>query len=91
MLRQASANFDDWLVCMVSSQIQQAEEGLDEIITPADTDFPDSGLKVTSLLRLSRLTVLDGKLLAGSIGAISDSRLTRIRQRLAEWINEAPR
>ena len=25
MLRQASANFDDWLVCMVSSQTQQAE------------------------------------------------------------------
>ena len=45
MLRQASVNFDDWLVCMVSSQTQQAEEGLDEIITPADADFPDTGLK----------------------------------------------
>ena len=90
MLRQASVNFDDWLVCMVSSQTQQAEE-LDEIITPADADFPGSGLKVPSLLRLSRLTVLDGKLLVGSIGAISDERLMRIRQRLAKWINETSR
>ncbi|MDO8412946.1 MAG: type II toxin-antitoxin system PemK/MazF family toxin [Gallionellaceae bacterium] len=90
MLRQASTNFDDWLVCMVSSQIQQAEEGLDEIITPADADFSGSGLKAPSILRLSRLTVLDGKLLVGSIGTISDERLMRIRQRLAKWINEAP-
>ena len=91
MLRQASVNFDDWLVCMVSSQTQQAEEGLDEIITPADADFPDTGLKAPSLLRLSRLAVLDGKLLVGSIGAIGDERLMRIRQRLAKWINEATR
>lgn len=88
MLRQASANFDDWLVCMVSSQTQQAEEGLDEILTPADADFPNTGLKVPSLLRLSRLAVIDGKPV-GSISAISDERLMRIRQRLAKWINEA--
>ena len=54
----------------------------------------DSGtfscVKAPSLLRLSRLAVLDGKLLVGSIGAISDERLMRIRQRLAKWLNEAP-
>ena len=91
MLRQASANFDDWLVCRISSQIQQVEEGLDKIITPADADFPCTGLKVPSLLRLPRLAVIDGKLLIGSIGSISDERLLRLRQRLASWINEAPR
>lgn len=90
LLRPASASFDDWLVCMISSQTQQAEDGLDEIITPADADFPDTGLKVPSLLRLSRLAVIDGKLLVGSIGAINDDRLMRIRNRLAKWINETP-
>ena len=43
-----------------------------EIITPADADFPGSGLKVPILPRLSRLIVLDDRLLVGSIGAISD-------------------
>ena len=38
MLRQAS-RFDDWLVCMVSSKIDQAEAGFDEVLTPADVDF----------------------------------------------------
>ena len=36
MLRQAS-RFDDWLVCMVSSQVHQAETNLDEIISSSDT------------------------------------------------------
>lgn len=85
MLRQAS-KFDDWLVCMVSSQMQQAETSLDEILTPADLDFSNSGLKVPSVLRLSRLAVLDGSLLLGSIGAISEERLMNVRQRLAKWV-----
>lgn len=85
MLRQAS-RFDDWLVCMVSSQVQQAETGLDEILAQSDTDFASSGLKVPSVLRLSRLAVLDGALLLGSIGTISDERLGNVRQRLAKWV-----
>ncbi len=89
MLRRASERFDDWLVCMVSSQIEQAEAGFDEILLLGDPDFAASGLKAPSVLRLSRLAVLQGNLLAGSIGAIDDARLLRIRQRLARWIGEA--
>ena len=85
MLRQAS-RFDDWLVRMVSSQRHQAETDLDEIISPTDTDFANSGLKVPSVLRLSRLAVLDGALLLGYIGAISEERLGNVRQRLAKWV-----
>jgi mRNA interferase MazF len=86
MLRQASARFDDWLVCMVSSQLHQAEAGLDEWISPADADFAATGLKVPSVLRVSRLAVLDGSLLAGSLGSIGDERLEIVRRRLADWI-----
>jgi mRNA interferase MazF len=88
LLRQASARFDDWLVCMVSSQLQQADVGLDEVLTAADADFAASGLKASSVLRLSRLAVLDGGSLVGSIGSIDPQRLTAIRQRLAAWIAE---
>ena len=89
MLRQASARYDDWLVCMVSSQIQQADEEIDEIIDPADADFAVTGLKAPSVLRLSRLAVLDGKLLLGSLGSIGEERLLQVRQRLAAWIANA--
>ncbi|MCD2452796.1 type II toxin-antitoxin system PemK/MazF family toxin [Methylicorpusculum oleiharenae] len=86
MLRKASVQFDDWLVCMVSSQLQQIDASLDEVVSPSDADFAATGLKVASVLRLSRLAVLDGALLMGSLGAISNERLQRIRQRLAAWI-----
>jgi len=62
------------------------ESILDEILTPADADFDNSGLKVPSVLRLTRLAVLDGSLLLGSIGAISDERLKNVRQKLANWV-----
>ncbi len=88
MLRKASVQFDDWLVCMVSSQLQQIDASLDEILSPSDADFTATGLKVASVLRLSRLAVLDGSLLMGSLGSISYERLQRIRQRLAAWIAE---
>lgn len=88
MLRQAS-RFDDWLVCMVSSRIEQADPDLDEMLNPTDPDFASSGLKAPSVLRLSRLAVLQGSLLAGSIGSIDPDRLTRIRERLARWITAA--
>lgn len=87
MLRRAS-RFDDWLVCMVSSRIDQAEAGFDEVLTAADADFAASGLKAPSVLRLSRLAVLDTALLAGCIGTIDDERLSRVRQRLAQWVGE---
>lgn len=85
MLRQ-SPRFDDWLVCMVSSRIDQAEADFDEVLRPGDDDFTASGLKAPSVLRLSRLAVLEGSLLVGSIGTIADARLERVRQRLAQWI-----
>ena len=87
MLRQASVRFDDWLVCMVSSRLHQAESGFDEWISPTDADFAATGLKVPSILRLSRLAVLDGSLLIGILGSISHERLEAVRRRLADWIS----
>ena len=88
MPRKTSVQFDDWLVCRVSSQWQQIDSSPDEVLSPSDADFAATGLKVTRVLRLSRLAVLDGSLLMGSLRAISDERLQRIRQRLAAWIAE---
>lgn len=88
MLRQASVQFDDWLVCMVSSQLRQADQQIDEMLLPSDADFAATGLKMPSVLRLSRLAVLESSLLMGSLGKIDYERLQRIRQKLAVWIAE---
>jgi len=86
MLRQASRRYDDWLVSMVSSQLQQAEPDLDEILRQDEADFAATGLKASSVIRLSRMAVIDGAMLVGCLGAISDERLNCLRQRLATWL-----
>jgi mRNA interferase MazF len=86
MLKKSSIYHDDWLVCMVSSQLQQADPDLDEIITEADDDFSASGLKVQSVLRLSRLAILSSNLMVGNLGQISSHRLSTVRKRLSQWL-----
>ena len=51
-IRQASRRFDDWLVCMASSQLHQVEPVFDEIIITKDADFAGSGVKAPSELSL---------------------------------------
>ena len=88
LLRQLPGRFDDWLVCMVSSQLDQEVQGFDEVIRDADEDFGRSGLKVTSVLRVSRLAVVESSILIGAVGLIGPDRLRRIRVRLAQWIDD---
>jgi len=71
---------------MISSQLHQQIEGFDEVIKEADSDFQQSGLKKASVVRISRLAVVEGNILEGRIGKISSDRMQRIRRRIADWI-----
>jgi mRNA interferase MazF len=71
---------------MISSQLNQEIDGFDEVVSPTDADFEDSGLKLATLIRIGRLALVNADVLMGNIGRIGDSRLTRIKQRLSKWI-----
>lgn len=86
VLRKLPGPYDDWLISMVSTQLSQQIDGLDELIRPEDQDFKDSGLKVQSLFRISRLAVVEKSILLGAIGEISTDRLSRIKTSLSDWI-----
>jgi mRNA interferase MazF len=79
--------FDDWLACMISSQLRHEINGFVEIVRPADSDFDSSGLKIPSLIRISRLAVIAPSTLTGAIGSISSERLARICMNIARWIH----
>jgi mRNA interferase MazF len=85
LLRRLPGPHDDWRICMISSRIHQRVPEIDEVIRDSDPDFSCSGLKVTSLIRVTRLAVVSSTRLQGSIGRLSDDRLNRIRARLARW------
>jgi mRNA interferase MazF len=78
--------FQDLLVCGVSTQLKQAVADFDEILTPSDGDFSTSGLKATSVVRLGFLAVLPRGDFKGRIGSVSQARVNRLRNKLAEFL-----
>jgi hypothetical protein len=71
---------------MISSQLRCEVQGVDEVLRSADEDFPAAGLKQDSVIRVTRVAVVAAASLQGTIGEVSEERLTRMRSRLAEWI-----
>jgi mRNA interferase MazF len=86
LLGKLPGKHDDWLVCMISAQLRHAIPEFDEIVHESDPDFADSGLKVSSVIRIGRLAVVESGMLLGSIGHISHQRLQHIIMRLTEWL-----
>jgi mRNA interferase MazF len=87
-LGKLPGEYDDWLICMISSQTHQYISGFDEIINDSDEDFGESGLKVISVIRVGRLAVVSGEILLGAIGQISSERLNRVKKHLSDWLSE---
>lgn len=86
VIREIPSSHGDWLICMISSQLSQQIPEFDEIIREDDFDFGMSGLKTSSVIRISRLAVVSNKVLLGSIGNIDSSRLVSIKKKLSAWI-----
>ena len=81
--------FGDWLVCGISTQLRQEVPGFDEAVRPGDADFPASGLKAPSLIRLGFLAVLPQDWLLGAIGALAPERHRRLLGRLSAYLTQA--
>jgi mRNA interferase MazF len=86
VIRRLPGAYEDWLICMISSQLSRKVTSFDEIIFEEDGDFTSSGLKLASVIRIGRLAVVHKTILVGNIGEISSDRLTRIKNRLSDWL-----
>ena len=91
LLGKLPGPYDDWLVCMLSTQLRHYIPAFDELIQPTDPDFVQSGLKSASVIRVGRLAVVDGGLLLGATGEISPQRLQRIKTHLSNWLQQPER
>lgn len=81
--------FGHGLVCGISTQLRQEVTGFDELIRIGDLDFPASGLKAASLIRLGFLAVLPEDRLLGAIGALAPERHQRLLGRLSAYLTQA--
>lgn len=86
IIRRVGNAFDDWLICMISTQTRHQIPDLEIIIDPSLNYFAITGLKKQSLIRTSRLTVIQGRTLEGKIGSLPKNQLEMIRENLANWI-----
>ena len=78
--------YKDLLVCGVSTQLHQQVKDFDEILSPSDADFGESGVRATSLIRLGFLAVLSRSNIIGSIGSVSRRRNARLLKRLSDYL-----
>ncbi len=89
LLGKLPGEYDDWLLCMVSSQLWHKVPEFDEVVQENDPDYTESGLKVPSVIRVGRLAVVGGQIIVGAIGQIGIERLQHIKSRLADWLIES--
>jgi mRNA interferase MazF len=86
--------FGDALACGITTQLHHEVTGFDDLISQVDPDFPDSGLKAPSLVRLGYTTVLMSQDVIRTIGSILKGRLkkllTRFGQHFLDLANDLP-
>ena len=76
-------DFQNLLICGISTQLRDLEPDWNELVAVTDVDFNASGLHRTSAVRLSYLYAADPREICGAVGRIADDRLQRLRERLA--------
>ena len=85
LLLREMPRYKDFLVCGISTQLQQFIPGFDEIIQSDDGDFVESGLLQASLVRLSFLAVVRRSEIVGLLGSISPERHQRLLSHLSSY------
>ncbi|OGV65665.1 MAG: transcriptional regulator [Lentisphaerae bacterium RIFOXYC12_FULL_60_16] len=78
--------FGDYLACGISTQLHRAVPEFDDIISKDDTDFTDSGLLSSSVIRLGFLAVLPNQRIVGTIGQVASDRHTRLLKTLSKHL-----
>ena len=88
LVKKIPNNFDDWLICMVSTQLHQKIEGLEVVVSSTDQEFMQTGFKKSSLIRTSRLAVVDENVFEGKLGDLPEPIFSKIKQKLSSWLLE---
>ena len=78
--------YKDFLVCGISTQINQYQKDFDIILDDENVDFRETGLRKTSVIRLLFLAVIQSERIAGKIGKTQALIHKGLLQRLARFI-----
>jgi len=86
LIKRIDGGFDDCLVCMISTQTRHQIPKLEIVLPETMPSFDKTGLKKESLIRTSRLAVVQPSVFTGKLGTLPTEAFDEVRSRLAEWI-----
>lgn len=86
LIKRIDGDFDDCLVCMISTQARLQISDLEVVLPETMPGFDKTGLKKESLVRTSRLAVVQESVFTGKLGTLPTEVFSDIRIRLADWI-----
>jgi mRNA interferase MazF len=78
--------YSDFIVCAVSSQLHQHIPGFDLVLYTKDPAFANSGLRTSSVFRLSNLAVLSKEDIIGTIGFLQKDLHFQLLKSLADFL-----
>ena len=82
LLLKQLPGYNDFLVCGISTQLQQLIKDFDELIDEKNNNFYQTGLRQSSIIRLGFLAVISNNKIVGSIGRIHNNLLERLAKYL---------
>ena len=86
LLLRKLPGFGDFLSCGISTQLHQAESGFDIILDSDHAQFEATGLRESSVVRLSFLASVPVNRLKRRLGKISDHHLEALQSNLAKYL-----
>jgi mRNA interferase MazF len=86
LLLKQLPGYNDFLVCGISTQIHQRINDFDELLDVNASQFNETGLRQSSIIRLSFLAVIPSNKIPGSIGKIDWTLHKILLNRLANYL-----
>ena len=83
-LRKLPPNYQEFLVCGLSTRLGLCTKGFDEIVKPSDDNLQQ--LQADSVIRLGFLDRVRIREIKGAIGSISPKRHRRLLQKLSDYL-----
>jgi hypothetical protein len=71
---------------MVSSRLHHEIEGVDRVVRSNESIFAQTGFRKDSLIRATRLAVVDEAIFETKIGSLPEDVLSALQGRLAFWL-----
>ena len=70
---------DDLTVCFISSISQNKIHKFDFLVYPKDKNFPKTGLKLQSIIKVIKIATLDKMVILGKIGVLDNKNLGQVK------------